>query len=217
MSLVLGIDTAAPVVGAAVIGPDIERSWSERNVRGADGVLIPAIADMIRDLNGLDAVAVSVGPGAFTGLRVGVATALGFAVSMGCSVVCVSSLEARAYQASHGRVLSLLDARKSRVYAQVFDGTGPLPIALSGPVDAPISEVLPNAPFLATGEGALLDRESIERSGGTVDVDPGRSPAMAVARIGLSRLHEAVHPNEVALAYLREADAKKSKQQTRQR
>jgi len=209
MSVVLGIDTAGPVAGAAIVGPGIEKSWSDRVVRGADTVLIPAITEMMGGISGLDIVAVSVGPGAFTGLRVGVATALGFAVSMKCPVVCVSSLEARAFQAEHEQILALLDARKSRVYAQLFDGTGEYPVAVSGPRDAPLADVLPSTPFLATGEGALLDVERIVASGGVVDPNADRSPAMAVAHLGRIRSADAVGPNEVALAYLRDADAKK--------
>ncbi len=209
MSFVLGIDTAGPVVGAALVGPGVERSWSERVARGADSALIPAVADLLQGVASLSQVAVSVGPGAFTGLRVGVATALGIAVSKGCPVVCVSSLEARAFQAGHPRVLALLDARKSRVYAQLFDASGAHPVALGVPVDAPLADVFPDGPFLATGEGALLDVPEIERVGGSVENDPGRSPAVSVARLGQIRAKEAVEPNEVALSYLREADAKK--------
>jgi len=209
MSVVLGIDTAGPVAGAAILGPGIEKTWSDRIVRGADTVLIPAIAELMDGVSGIDIVAVSVGPGAFTGLRVGVATALGFAVSMECPVVCVSSLEARAFQADHEQILALLDARKSRVYAQLFDGSGDYPIALSGPRDAPLADVLPSTAFMATGEGALLDVESIVTSGGIVDPQADRSPAMAVAQLGRLRSSDAVGPNEVALAYLRDADAKK--------
>lgn len=87
--MVLGIDTAGPVVGAALIGPNLERTWSERVVRGADAVLIPAIARLLEGAPALSAVAVSIGPGAFTSLRVGVSTALGFAMSSGVDVVCV--------------------------------------------------------------------------------------------------------------------------------
>ena len=209
MSVVLGIDTAGPVVGAAVVGPGLMRMWSERVARGADSALIPAVADLIGDLTCLDRVAVSVGPGAFTGLRVGVATALGIAVARQCRVVCVSSLEARAFQAEHDRILSLLDARKSRVYAQLFDGSGEHLSALSEPVDAPLNKVLPSGPFLATGEGALLDVERIESAGGVVDMEADRSPAVAVAQLGQIRAQSAIEPHQVALTYLRDADAKK--------
>jgi len=207
VSVVLGIDTAGPVVGAALVGPGLERVWSERVVRGADAVLIPAIAELLEGAPQLDAVAVTIGPGAFTSLRVGVATALGFAMSHGVDVVCISSLEARASMVSGQRVLALLDARKSRVYAQTFDTlTGS---TLSEAVDAALETVLPMSPFVAVGEGVKLGETLIADAGGTVAVDPGRSPALAVAKLGLQRRTDAVPPSAVALAYLRDADAQK--------
>ncbi len=207
MSVVLGIDTAGPVVGAALVGPNLERTWSERVVRGADAVLIPAIARLLEDVPSLDGIAVSIGPGAFTGLRVGVATALGFAVARGVDVVCVSSLEARAVMVEGQRVLALLDARKSRVYAQTFDTLAGL--AKSEAVDAALETVLPDAPFVAVGEGVKLDPALIAGAGGTIAECAEHSPALAVAKLGQSRLGEAVPAQAVALAYLRDADAKK--------
>ena len=212
MTTVLGIDTAGPVVGACVHGPHLQAEWSERVRRGADTALIPAIADLMSKVDQLDLVAVAVGPGAFTGLRVGVSAALGIAVSRKIPVVCVSSLEARAALIAGDSVLAMLDARKSRVYAQWFDCTGELPAARNGAVDAPLDEVLPAEAFVAIGEGALLQPEDIEAAGGRVHEDAGQSAAPAVARLGLLRRADALPPNEVALAYLRDADAKKSAQ-----
>ena len=206
MSIVLGIDTAGPVVGAALVGPGLQRLWSDRVVRGADAVLIPAISDLLEEVPELDAVAVTVGPGAFTSLRVGVATALGFAMSRGVDVVCVSSLEARAAMVSGERVLALLDARKSRVYAQTFNTK--LGTALTEAEDAPLESVLPDAPFVAVGEGIKLGPGVIVGAGGTLAPDSDRSPAVAVARLGQARRADAVPPHAVALAYLRGADAK---------
>lgn len=206
MSTVLGIDTAGPVVGAALVGPGLERSWSERVVRGADAVLIPAIAQLLEEVPHLDAVAVTVGPGAFTSLRVGVATALGFAMSKGVDVVCVSSLEARAAMVEGERVLALLDARKSRVYAQTFNTH--LGVTLTEAEDAALASVLPEAPFVAVGEGVKLGPDLIAEAGGTVELEADRSPAVAVAMLGRERLADAVPPHAVALAYLRGADAK---------
>ena len=120
MTAVLGIDTAGPVVGVALWTPDGEKLWSQRVVRGADTVLIPAISEMLSDVDELDCVAVTVGPGAFTGLRVGVATALGIAVSRGVPVVPVSSLEARASMERGAHVLALLDVGKCVDFAVLF-------------------------------------------------------------------------------------------------
>ena len=213
MNAVLGIDTAGPVIGAAVVGSDPPRQWSCRIVRGADGVLLPAIADLLEPGVPLAAVAVSVGPGAFTGLRVGVATALGIAVSRQVPVVCVSSLEARAAMCDAGRVLSLLDARKERVYAQWFRCANGTVVALSEPMDQPLAAVLgtrhASAPFVAVGEGALLDPEAIRAAGGDLVGGPDEAPAWAVAALGQTRIESAQPAREVALQYLRPADAKK--------
>ena len=176
-------------------------------------MLLPAIADLLESEAPLAAVAVSVGPGAFTGLRVGVATALGIAVSRQVPVICVSSLEARAAMCDAGRVLSLLDARKERVYAQWFCCTNGTVVALSEAMDQPLAAVLgaPQAsvPFSAVGEGVLLDPEAIRAAGGALVGGPDESPAWAVAALGQTRIESAQPAREVALRYLRPADAKK--------
>ncbi len=213
MSVVLGIDTAGPVVGAAVVGDGPPRQWSSRVVRGADGVLLPAVADLLSAGAPIDAVAVTIGPGAFTGLRVGVSTALGIAVARKVPVVCVGSLEARAAMCEGRCVLALLDARKSRVYAQWFESSQSVFRHLSDPVDQSLEDVLNSRPgssdFVAVGEGCMVDRGAIEQAGGQLVADPDQSPAWAVALLGSERLDQALPPQEVALKYLRDADAKK--------
>ena len=72
MKGVLVIDTAGPVIGVAYRDEHQKECWSQRIVRGADGVLIPKIAEFASQYD-IGWVGVSVGPGAFTGLRVGVA------------------------------------------------------------------------------------------------------------------------------------------------
>ena len=175
MSAILGIDTAGPVVGAAIVGSGLPRQWSCRIVRGA--------------------------------------TALGIAVSRGVPVICVSSLEARAAMCDAGRVLALLDARKERVYGQWFRCEDGMVEPLSEPMDQPLATVLggrhASAPFVAIGEGALLDSEAIRAAGGEIADGPDESPAWAVATLGQARIAAAQPPRDVALQYLRPADAKK--------
>ena len=214
--VVLGIDTAGPVVGAALSGGQSHgENWSERIVRGADGVLVPAIAELLslaaRNGDEVVRVAVTTGPGGFTGLRVGVSTALGLAVARQIPVVAVSSLAARAALVpGEPRVLALLDARKGRVYAGLFDTRGPVPVSLGPEQDIPPGDAMPDGPFVAVGEGALVFAEVVRSAGGAIAVDAGASPALAVA--GLGTVGAPVDAGQVQLRYIRPPDAKVPRQ-----
>ena len=203
--VVLAVDTAGPVVGAALVGhPDGPRSWSARVTRGSDRVLTPALAELLAGVERLDKVAVSVGPGAFTSLRVGVAAALGLAVARDCPVVPVSSLEARAARVGSGRVLALLDGRKGKAYAGLYvDGQ-----LVGAEVDRPPAEAvaLADAPFVATGEGAVVFADDVRAAGGQIAGGADESPALALAHLAGDR--PGVPPEAIRLRYLREADAK---------
>lgn len=212
MEWMLGIDTAGPVVSAAACdanGAD-RGTWSARVVRGADGVLLPALTELLESMEQqggtLRAVAVATGPGGFTGLRVGVATALGLAFARKVPVVPISSLAARANLVVAARVLSLLDARKGKVYAGLYDTTGTLPVLLGEETDAPLETVLPDPHAVAVGEGALRFAEALSTAGIVVVPDAGRGAALEVARLGL--MGAPVDPTAVQLRYLRPADAK---------
>ncbi|MCX8071283.1 MAG: tRNA (adenosine(37)-N6)-threonylcarbamoyltransferase complex dimerization subunit type 1 TsaB [Candidatus Binatia bacterium] len=93
-------------------------------------VLLPAIRALLKDasvtLADIDAVAVSVGPGSFTGLRVGLSVAKGLAFARKIPVVAVPTLEALAYAAlpAEEPILTVLDARKGEVYAAGYHPAG---------------------------------------------------------------------------------------------
>ena len=198
--MILSIDTAGPVIGAACG----DRVFSQRIVRGADGVLSPAMAELIRGIE-LTAVAVSVGPGAFTGLRVGVAAALGLAFARGVPVVPLGSLEARAAMVQHSRVLALLDGRKGRAYAAFFvDG-----VAHTEVQDIPPEQAiaLASGDWVAVGEGARVWQELIVAAGGRVADCAADSPAPAMCRLAEGR--DTADPAAIRLRYVRAPDAKK--------
>jgi tRNA threonylcarbamoyladenosine biosynthesis protein TsaB len=115
--LVLGINTVGDVCEAALIA-DGQRLVvrSEPMTQGHDARLAPLVEELIRESGRLvaeiDRIAVIVGPGSFTGLRVGIAFARGLGLALDRSVVGVSSLEALSPMERHGRVLAALPAKR---------------------------------------------------------------------------------------------------------
>ena len=206
---VLAIDTAGPVAGVAWDDGQRVEVRTERLSRGTEERL-PAWIDEVSAgrLAELDGIAVSAGPGAFTGLRVGLATAAGLAQALRIPVWAAPSLLPRAHKAGlGGKLLVLLDARKSRVYAALWDGD----VLVRGPADVPPEEAAAwaGAPFRATGEGALVYREPIERAGGAV-VEGAEDPGVdSLARLGREALArgEGIAPERLVAGYLRPADA----------
>lgn len=125
--LVLGVETSTMQGGVALVGDhglvseyilNVEATHSER--------LLPTIDRMLRDAGvgteDLGGIAVSIGPGSFTGLRIGLSTAKGLAHATGLPVVSVPTLEALAWAlpAARWQVCPVLDARKQEVYAALF-------------------------------------------------------------------------------------------------
>jgi tRNA threonylcarbamoyladenosine biosynthesis protein TsaB len=118
---------------------------------------------------------VCVGPGGFTGLRVGMAAMKGFAAATGKHIVGVTSLEAAAMQAEPGRVAcALVNAYKSEVYSQLFsiDEEG-VPVALGGAVVSTLGAALERiggrSSIVFTGDAALESAELIARVSATKD------------------------------------------------
>ena len=124
---ILTIEASTPVEEVAVVdGRDVLASRRSGAGRGRADELIASVAHVLEStattVRELGAVAVSIGPGRFTGLRVGLATAKGLAEATGVPVAPVSTLEALAESAgaAEGLVCPLLDARRGEVYAALF-------------------------------------------------------------------------------------------------
>ena len=199
--LVLGVETSTMQGGAALVGDDglcteytlnIEATHSER--------LLPTIERMLRDagigLDALSGLAVSIGPGSFTGLRIGLSTVKGLAYATGLPVVGVPTLEALACNVAFARqqICPVLDARKQEVYAALFrcergelvrimEDTALSPDALCGRIRRPTI-------FLGDGltaYGELFRRHLAERM--LVPPPPSRGARPAwVAELGRQRL-----------------------------
>ncbi|MCB9680398.1 MAG: tRNA (adenosine(37)-N6)-threonylcarbamoyltransferase complex dimerization subunit type 1 TsaB [Alphaproteobacteria bacterium] len=208
---VLAIDTAGPVVGVALAVDDEVTLRTERVTRGAEGLLLPWAQELCAEagtsIGALDGVAVTVGPGTFTGLRVGLATAAGLAAARGVPLWTTGSLVSRiARVGSTQPVLGLLDARKARVYGQWgLDGA---------PADVPPEEALAwaSAPFTATGEGAIVYAALVEAAGGVVAPEPDHPAVDTLARLAVVGLRQGQGQRAVDVrpVYVRPPDAKPS-------
>ena len=129
----LAIDTALEACSVAVFDGDGEPLvMSERIGRGHAerlfGMIETAMGDAGLAFADLDRIAVTVGPGSFTGLRVGVAAARGLALATGCPAIGIGTLEVHAETAreiaGEVSVLAVLDARRDEIYGQRFSADG---------------------------------------------------------------------------------------------
>ncbi|MDR9448085.1 MAG: tRNA (adenosine(37)-N6)-threonylcarbamoyltransferase complex dimerization subunit type 1 TsaB [Psychroflexus sp.] len=128
MSKLLHIETATTTCSVAVSDNEHCLAMVEQNNSGyshaeqLQGFIHQALKQAHLSMNQLDAVAVSEGPGSYTGLRIGVATAKGLCYALDLPLIKVSTLENLARQISNFElIIPLIDARRNEVYASVFD------------------------------------------------------------------------------------------------
>ena len=126
---ILGVDTSTPIGSVALIDDDnVVAEHTLNIVRAHSSRLMPAIDSVLKwgdiTVNDLDGCAVGIGPGSFTGIRIGVATIKSICYAVDKPIVGVSTLEAIAYNLrwSNSIICPLLDARRSETYGAIFEG-----------------------------------------------------------------------------------------------
>lgn len=126
---ILGVDTSTPIGSVALIDDDnVVAEHTLDIVRAHSSRLMPAIDSVLKwgdiTVNDLDGCAVGIGPGSFTGIRIGVATIKSICYAVDKPIVGVSTLEAIAYNLrwSNSIICPLLDARRSETYGAIFEG-----------------------------------------------------------------------------------------------
>jgi tRNA threonylcarbamoyladenosine biosynthesis protein TsaB len=219
----LALDTSASSCSVAVVrGGELLSEMTVMSPAGAHNrQLMPLVHEVLRQaglgLNVVDTLAVTVGPGTFTGLRVGLATAQGLALAGGQALLGISTLEAMATQALpyHGLICSLLDARRGEVYLACYRAAGRSLTPVGGEGVGPLDSLLPphDEPRLFIGAGlARWQAHLVTRLGARAQLAPpwqnvlraSTVAALAAEQMARRGVPEGTVPE---LRYLRAADA----------
>jgi tRNA threonylcarbamoyladenosine biosynthesis protein TsaB len=193
---VLALDTATFTASVALLEDDRILAEGDARVSTHSEQLLPLVEDVLRRAGlraaDVDALACGSGPGSFTGLRIGLATAKGLCFALGKPLVLVSSLAALSLEAPSGMtVLALLDARKREVYAGLYRREGHQAAALVAEAVLPPAQlgqlVGAENDLVVVGDGAAAYPAEAGRVGRVLDrrQTPGGA---AVARLAMARL-----------------------------
>jgi len=220
---ILALDTALPAVCACVLESGASEPLVTETLtmeRGHAEALLPLIERVMAQVEGgfasLDRIAVTVGPGSFTGIRVAISAARGFGVALDIPVVGVSTLAAFAAPLVLGPkpaspkpsiIVSAIDARHGQVYLQACSQTGAI---LMAPTVLPLAEAiekLPPGPLRITGSAAPLLAIAAWSSHRAAEVegDIVATPILYVARLGMIADPAAAPPRPL---YIKAPDVK---------
>jgi tRNA threonylcarbamoyladenosine biosynthesis protein TsaB len=220
--VILAFDSCFGGCSVAVMGDGV--CLAEAAVPPAPGqadLLVQLVAEALAraglTVRDMDRIAVTLGPGGFTGVRVGVAAARALVLATGIPVVAATSLHVMAVEAVErcaaslkGReLITAVDAHRGELYVQSFDASG-------APVTEPQAVAIddaawlaPGTPLLAVGTGAVLLAESARKRG--LDVEVGLPTLLPSAQyLGVLARRLAPLPAAVQPLYLRPPDAKPS-------
>lgn len=206
--LILSLDTSAAASAALVSDGNTLQRFASTDTRSHAEVLAPAVDQLLTAAgvagSDLDAVVVGVGPGPFTGLRAGIATARMLAFVWNVPLHGVMSLDAVAVDAGHqdGEFAVATDARRKEVYWARYRAGSALPELVDGPHVGPAEEV-PDLPVYGRGAGLYASR--LAGPALATDLTPD---AVALARVAELTLAAGGSLRTTTPLYLRESDAK---------
>jgi len=230
---ILGIETSTKTGSVAIVSENaviaqyslnIEVTHSERLMATVDRVL----KDTGMAMSQIDGFAVAIGPGSFTGLRIGLSTVKGLALATGRPIAAVPTLKALAWNLAHSAypICPLLDARKHEVYAALYTFDGPALVQVLAERVIALSRLADqiSGKTVFTGEAAHLFRAEIIKTFGDRALFTPRTSilpsAAAVAELGLDMIkkNRQANPDSLTPMYIRrpEAEVAWGKKQTSQ-
>lgn len=178
------------------------------------------------DLDDIDVLACSIGPGSFTGLRIGIATIKGFALSLNKKVIGVPTLVGLAYNTSffNGYICSVLDAKNNNVYAGIFKYQNGKPILVDNYITDDVDKLIcilkeKNDNILFVGDGALAFKEKFVESlnekafFAPIHLNNQLSSSIAKAALDKAMLNEFDDYNTLDPLYLKKSQAERMLEQ----
>ncbi len=219
---ILAIDTSSfPASVAITDGGVLLGEYIIRNQRKhSQNIMVMTerlFSDLGMDISEIDVFAVTVGPGSFTGLRIGISSVRAFAQAMGKPVAAVNTLEALAYNLSEtkGVIVPMLDARREEVFTGAYEFKNDVCCEVLAPCVMTIGEVLEKfgcgASFL--GDGAIIHRDELENGGARrfapVNMAEVRASSIAAVAYKKAQRNEVCDYNGVEPMYLRKSQAER--------
>jgi len=197
---ILQIETATTVCSVALANQGKVIAFKEVNERNVHAEVITVFIDEILKsanikYNELDAIAVSSGPGSYTGLRIGVSTAKGLCYALDKPLIAVETLEAMAGGIIAGGVdndvllCPMIDARRMEVYTALFDATGTRVQATSAEIiDAnSFSACLAQSKILFFGDGAPKCKEVLSNNANALFADDFANSAAHLTKLAYQK------------------------------
>lgn len=222
---ILGLDTSTMMASCAVIDEgEVLGEYSINQDRGHAENLVPMIEEMMENINlkveDIDLFAVTIGPGSFTGLRIGVATMKAFAHLYNKPIIGINTLEALAYNLGFQITrVPMIDARRNRVYTAIYSYEHGKLVEKRKTDAVDIDELIEilkdEKDIICNGNGTLLYRDKLKKALGEnirfASLNQNSPRAVSVAELAREKYKEGKIDDVFTLApdYLRKSQAER--------
>ena len=218
---ILSIDTSSDVCSVAILEDNnLIKEINKTDSKTHSENLMPLIDTLFKETNltlaDIQAIACSIGPGSFTGIRIGIATAKAMAEVMQIPVIGVTSLETLAYiETTKNNIATIIDAKNNQVYCGIFNNNYQL---LQDYLADDITEIIPklksHLPLTLVGNGAIIHKEllgNLEKV--TFSIETMQS-AFALGKCAFNKWKkgDVLNADTLLPLYLRKSQAERMKQ-----